>query len=221
LQSTTAFGNIGVGRRTLGNLTEGIRNTALGYEAGDNLIEGSGNTFLGYNANVPIGSDEINNATAVGYNSVVSTSNTMAFGNSSVDFWLFGQSGPSLAGVAFQVNMYVLGGIKPYLSKTGTWSNVSDSNSKKDITAINETELWQQVKGLPVTQWQYKGDTTKHIGPMAQDFKAILNVGDDDKAISTIDPAGVALATLQILIKKNRDLKSRIEALELEKGITR
>jgi len=214
LDGSFSHGNTAVGIRALGNLTEGTENTAVGYEAGNKLTTGNFNSFLGYKADVPLGSGEINNASAIGYNSAVSTSNTMAFGNSSVKFWLFGQSGPNIGGAVFQVNMYTVGGINPYLSNTGTWTNTSDSSSKKDITAINEAELWEQVKVLPVNQWQYKGDTAKHIGPMAQDFKALLQVGDDDKAISTIDPGGVALATLQILIKKNKVLKARIELLE-------
>ncbi len=49
---------------------------------------------------------------------------------------------------------------------------------------------------------------------MAQDFKAAFNLGIDNKTISTIDPAGVALAAIQELIKENTELRKRIEALE-------
>jgi len=206
--------NVAVGWRALGNLATGLNNTAIGYRTGDNLEAGNNNTFLGYNANVPAYTNNtITNATAIGNLSLVSTSNTMAFGNSSCEFFLFGQSGPTLGGVAFQVNQYT-GGNNPYLSKTGTWNNLSDSTSKTNIKPIDDNELWHQVKNLPVTEWQYKGDNALHIGPMAQDFHQQLQLGDDDKAISTADPAGVALATLQILIKKNKELKARIEVLE-------
>jgi len=209
--------NVAVGWRALGNLATGLNNTAIGYRTGDNLEAGNNNTFLGYNANVPAYTNNtITNATAIGNLSLVSTSNTMAFGNSSCEFFLFGQSGPTLGGVAFQVNQYT-GGNNPYLSKTGTWNNLSDSTSKTNIKPIDDNELWHQVKNLPVTEWQYKGDNALHIGPMAQDFHQQLQLGDDDKAISTADPAGVALATLQILIKKNKELKARIEVLEQKK----
>lgn len=212
--------NVGIGWRVLGKLNQGYGNTAIGYTAGNNQQAGFGNTFLGYNANVPVGTtDNINNATAIGANSLVSTSNTMAFGNSSSQLFLLGLSGPSIGGVAFQVNQYTGGGIFPYLTKTGTWSNLSDSASKTNITAINETEFWQQIKALPITEWQYKGDSALHIGPMAQDFYSTLKLGDDDKAISTIDPTGVALAALKILIKKNKALKLRIEELEQNRGM--
>lgn len=56
---------------------------------------------------------------------------------------------------------------------------------------------------------------------MAQDFYALFNLGNDDKSISTIDPAGIALAGVQQLKKENDELKQmcgmllkRIEKLE-------
>ncbi len=36
-----------------------------------------------------------------------------------------------------------------------------------------------------------------HIGPISQDFNPLFEVGKDDKTISTIDPAGVALVVIQ------------------------
>ncbi|MCH9031370.1 MAG: hypothetical protein IIB00_03820 [candidate division Zixibacteria bacterium] len=51
-----------------------------------------------------------------------------------------------------------------------------------------------------------------HVGPMAQDFYALFGVGADNKSISTIDPAGIALAAIKALYEKSK----RIDALESE-----
>jgi hypothetical protein len=61
----------------------------------------------------------------------------------------------------------------------------------------------------------------KHIGPMAQDFYNLFSLGNNDKSISTIDPAGIALAAIkeqqkqiEDLKQQNADLKKRLETLE-------
>ena len=43
-----------------------------------------------------------------------------------------------------------------------------------------------------------------HIGPMAQDFHAAFNVGDNDVTISAVDPAGVALAAIAVCRPQGR-----------------
>jgi hypothetical protein len=47
--------------------------------------------------------------------------------------------------------------------------------------------------------WKYKTDSPsiRHLGTMAQDFRAAFDLGEDDKHISTIDEGGVALAAVQ------------------------
>lgn len=41
-----------------------------------------------------------------------------------------------------------------------------------------------------------------HIGPMAQDFNAAFQLGESDRAITTVDADGVALAAIQGLNQK-------------------
>lgn len=48
---------------------------------------------------------------------------------------------------------------------------------------------------------------------MAQDFYAAFGLGDDEKTISTIDPAGVALAAIKGLIEENKELRTKNEEL--------
>lgn len=96
----------------------------------------------------------------------------------------------------------------------GTVSNCSDRNVKQDFAPVEASEVLDKVLQLPVTEWSYKMDaSTRHIGPMAQDFYGAFNVGPDDKHITTVDESGVALAAIQGL---NEKLEARSKSLESE-----
>jgi hypothetical protein len=100
----------------------------------------------------------------------------------------------------------------------GTWVNGSDRNLKENISAIDNSDLLNKIDQLPIMIWNYKTDASeiKHIGPMAQDFYSVFGLGGDDKAISTIDPAGISLAAIQELNRQNKELKNEIELLKAE-----
>ncbi len=83
--------------------------------------------------------------------------------------------------------------------------------------------MLEKVAALPIETWNYKtqDDNIRHIGPMAQDFRAAFGLGEDDKTISTVDPDGVALAAivgLYALVKDQQaeiaDLQARLARLE-------
>jgi hypothetical protein len=103
-----------------------------------------------------------------------------------------------------------------YLSNGGVWTNASDISRKENITEVDGASLLAKVVQLPITQWNYKceGATIKHIGPMAQDFYRLFSLGSDDKSISTIDPAGIALIGIQQLVKENQDLKTKMTDMQ-------
>ncbi|OFW35043.1 MAG: hypothetical protein A3J28_14140 [Acidobacteria bacterium RIFCSPLOWO2_12_FULL_60_22] len=56
---------------------------------------------------------------------------------------------------------------------------------------------------IPMETWNYRSQDTsiRHMGPMAQDFRAAFGLGEDDKHISTVDADGVALAGVQALYR--------------------
>lgn len=62
----------------------GIGNSGLGTYAGNSGIKDDYTTMLGYNAHTA-GSSKLTNATAIGYNSIVSKSNTIALGATGAD----------------------------------------------------------------------------------------------------------------------------------------
>ncbi len=80
-----------------------------------------------------------------------------------------------------------------------TWTATSDRNAKENFAPVNNQEVLEKVAALPIETWNYKtqDDSIRHIGPMAQDFRAAFGLGEDDKTISTVDPDGVALAAIQ------------------------
>jgi len=102
-----------------------------------------------------------------------------------------------------------------------SWSNLSDRNVKEHFAPVDTQALLAQVAALPVTTWNYQSQpaSIRHIGPMAQDFYAAFNVGEDDKHITEIDEGGVALAAIQGLNQKlEQELKQKEEEIQILKS---
>ena len=216
--------NIAIGKQALGGNLAGSENVAIGDQSmgafntigsfnvavGKNTLAGNSctyNTCIGYYADA---SGSTTNAAAIGNGAVVSASNTFLLGNASVTKWGFGKNVAGANVFENVVNTAVL-------TNGGTWTNASDINLKENITLLNGAEILSKVKELKITRWNYKNESvsTTHIGPMAQDFFRLFETGGNDKTISTIDPAGVALISVQELIKENEALKSSLSQQEI------
>jgi len=76
---TGSSGNTSVGYQALALKVSGRFNTALGFSSGISLRAGTSNTFVGSQANVL--TDSLVNATAIGANAQVDTSNAMVLGS--------------------------------------------------------------------------------------------------------------------------------------------
>ncbi len=238
----TTGGNTAVGSKAGYNLTSGSENTAFGFEAMPNASFTNKNVAVGYQAliglqgggqNVAIGhsatlknsvgggataigaeaSAGSFNSTAIGYQASVSGNNRMAFGNTDVISWIFGRT-TNTANRALEVGTNNTNGNGAYLTTGGTWTNNSDINLKEDITNISAQDILQKIADLPISRWKYIGTDEYHIGPMAQDFYAAFQTGNDNKSISSIDPAGVSLAAIQALLEKVQQLEKEIEKLK-------
>jgi hypothetical protein len=94
----------------------------------------------------------------------------------------------------------------------GSWSCTSDRNAKSNFANLDGREILAQLNTIPIQTWNYKTQdaSIRHIGPMAQDFYAAFNVGEDDKHISTVDEEGVALAAIQGLYQIVQDKDKQI-----------
>jgi hypothetical protein len=103
-------------------------------------------------------------------------------------------------------------GTGAYLSTGGIWTNASDRNLKEHFETVDGRALLDTLARLPVTRWNYKKEPgVEHIGPTAQDFQAIFGLGGDDKTITTLDPAGIALRAIQELDRANRELQTALQ----------
>ena len=91
-----------------------------------------------------------------------------------------------------------------YVTAGGTWTNASDRNLKEGFVTVTPEDILRKINQLPITEWNYKseGPLVKHIGPVAQDFYALFQVGNSSASISTIDPSGIALLGIQALDQK-------------------
>jgi hypothetical protein len=106
-----------------------------------------------------------------------------------------------------------------YLSDGGAWINNSDRDSKTELRAVDTASILAKVAALPISTWRYKSeDDQRHLGPMAQDFRAAFGLGGDERHIATIDEDGVALAAIQGMY---RELVSDKAALESELELQR
>jgi hypothetical protein len=82
----------------------------------------------------------------------------------------------------------------------------SDRAAKEQFKPISSREVLEKVALLPITEWQFKRQgEVRHLGPMAQDFRAAFALGRDEKHIATVDIEGVALAAIQGLNQKLQD----------------
>jgi hypothetical protein len=107
-----------------------------------------------------------------------------------------------------------------HLTSGGVWTNASDRDAKENFTEVDRDDLLSRIDKLSIMRWNYRAedDSVMHIGPAAQDFRALFNVGTDDKSISTIDPSGISLAAIQALSEKNERLER--EVTELRKQVS-
>ena len=245
-KSTVAGGQANTASNFRSTVSGGFQNSVSGIDAtvsggGNNTASGNYSTVAGGRFNTASGhySVAIGNVAKAQYNgSIVIAANSSGNGTDSIasggnqQLVIRADGGLYLTNVGEAPAPYdptkiitTRGGA--YLSGNGTtWTNASDKNQKENFTDIDSEQLLEKISALPISRWNYKDEdeTVTHIGPVAQDFYALFGVGADDISISTIDPAGIALAAIKELIKKskrvdaleqnNRELNERLEKLE-------
>lgn len=99
----------------------------------------------------------------------------------------------------------------------------SDHALKREFAAVEADAILERVVALPITTWSYRSEdpSVRHLGPMAQDFKASFGLGSTDTAIFPIDADGVALTSIQALARRlaaaeaeNEELRESLASLE-------
>jgi hypothetical protein len=103
---------------------------------------------------------------------------------------------------------------------SGSWSTLSDRSAKEEFHAVDVREVLDRLVAVPISNWNYKTQdkSIRHLGPMAQDFRAAFNLGEDNRHIAEVDEGGVALAAIQGLNQKVEQqaaqLKEKDEAIQ-------
>lgn len=148
---------------------------------------------------------------------------------SRINLWLSKNGDLGLGTTAPQAKLDVIGQIR-----STTLLLTSDRNVKGNLQSVEPDAILQRVATLPLSTWHYtNAPSTRHLGPMAQDFKAAFpELGEDDKHIATVDADGVALASIQALYgmvqAKNSEIAElkrhtaalRSELADLRAGVT-
>jgi hypothetical protein len=101
---------------------------------------------------------------------------------------------------------------------SGVLNCTSDRRAKHAFRPVDGQDVLQRLSKVPVTTWQYKSEAgrVRHMGPMAQDFRAAFGLGTDDKHIGSIDEAGVTLAAVKALYATTQRQARQIARLERE-----
>jgi endosialidase-like protein len=204
--NTGGGGNTAAGVDALASTTTGNDNTAVGVGALTTNETGARNTAIGALANVS--SVNLNNATAIGFGTIVNASNKIRLGNAEVTV-IEGQVG---------------------------FTASSDRTKKENFQPVDGEAVLKKLQGFTLTSWNFIGHDPRqfrHYGPMAQDFfaafghDAIGTIGTPTTITST-DMAGILMIAAQALEKRslrqreeidtlraaNGELKARVEALE-------
>lgn len=88
----------------------------------------------------------------------------------------------------WQTALGIAGTAAPYIA-------MSSREVKEDIKPVkNPSKFAKYLKELPLYTWKYKGDSTTHFGPIAEEFKEKFGIGDG-KTLHLADVMGVVLAS--------------------------
>jgi hypothetical protein len=194
-------------------IAQGNYSTAAGYGSWALQSYGVG---LGYNAH----SDGVG-AVALGYLSTADANYSVAIGqrastngfNGAIVLSDQSNTDSLEASAANQFSLRAAGGIRLFTNATKTtgvqvsaggssWIVISDRNRKEDFTNVDGEDLLSRVRQLPVLTWRYKDEadrSTRHIGPMAQDWHEQFHFTTDDKTINMSDIDGVAIGGVKAL----------------------
>ncbi|OON67691.1 tail fiber domain-containing protein [Hymenobacter sp. CRA2] len=205
----------------------GLYSVALGYgttASGDNTLALGPNSTARQGSAVAIGERNVSSgycSFALGYHA-----NTNAKPGSFV-FGDFSTSNEILANVNNEATFRVAGGFRIYTNANllsgvtiapngSSWDVVSDSTKKERVVLADGNAFLERINRMRLGSWNYKGldpATTRHYGPMAQDFYAAfghdgVGTSGNDTTINQADFDGVNLIAIQALYRQVLQLKA-------------
>lgn len=125
-------------------------------------------------------------------------------------------------GVKFFTNQGLTSGVELAAGGSG-WSAVSDRNRKENFRAMEGEELLARLRNVPVTSWNYRTQdaSIRHMGPMAQDFRAAFGLGESELMINSVDIDGVNMAATQAVAARTDVLRGQVQTLTAENAALR
>ena len=89
-------------------------------------------------------------------------------------------------------------------------------STKENFADADIEDVLEKIAALPMQYWNYKTQdaSIRHIGPVAQDFHAAFDLGEDDLHLNSIDMDGVNMAAIQALAKRTHELRAKNATLE-------
>lgn len=103
----------------------------------------------------------------------------------------------------------------PDIAAEGPGVAVDDVPRDMRAQALDGFDVLRAVASLPVSTWSYRSDNdARHLGPMAQDWHAVLGLGADDRTIHTVDANGVSLVAIQGLYRIVQALQAQVTELQ-------
>ncbi len=198
------------------NIASGLNSAILGGYG--NEASAWGSVAMGSYAHARSLGAAVWNLTYISGPDVYSGKSQAFFLNAPGGIWFGNYSGASPITPTIAAGVFLSTTTGAHLTTGGTWTNASDRNKKENFAPIDPMAVLEKVANLPVQTWNYKTEdpSIRHMGPTAQDFYAAFGLGADDKHISTVDAAGVALAAIQGLYQQNQAQAEQIRALEEE-----
>ncbi len=206
--ATIGGGSNNVITRGGATIAGGATNSAKAFDVA--IGGGAFNQAEGYAGTVPGGRN--NAATgdysfAAGYRAKAVNKGCFAWGDSTDADLLCNVDNRFVARATGGVYLYTAAGASTgafLAAGSGTWSSLSDREAKTGVVAVEPPLVLAKVLALPIATWSYRTQdaSIRHLGPMAQDFRAAFGLGDDEKTIATVDADGVALAAIQGLNAK-------------------
>ncbi|MCI0347679.1 MAG: tail fiber domain-containing protein, partial [Chloroflexi bacterium] len=103
------------------------------------------------------------------------------------------------------------------LTVNGIFSNPSSRTLKENFQPLDPQEVLARFVEVPITEWSYKGDEMRHVGPVTEDFHAAFGLGTTGTGgIIPLDVQGVTMAAVQGLYQVVEAKDAELEALQAE-----
>lgn len=196
--NTTGGDNCYIGYRSGYFNTTGSNNVAVGGSSGNSFPNLNNCVFIGEDADAL--TDSLTNAGAIGYQAKVNINDGLVLGNTTTNI-----------GIRQNSPVYPLH-VNAAYSDGYSWYNASDATLKENFQSIADEGILEKVMQLTIERWNYIGEqpAATHVGPSAQNFNQIFELGGNERAISTVDEAGVALAAIQELNRAVQELRQQV-----------